>query len=167
MRRGQVEPMWVIGWREWLALPELGIPWIKVKIDTGARSSALHAFDLVRFERDGVPMVRFAVHPYQRSARHEITVEAPVIDERAVKNSGGTVEHRPVILGQAELLGRRWSFDLTLTNRDEMGFRMLLGREALRSRFIIDPGRSYLAGTPPDRSPKKKKTKIKATEGAP
>jgi len=142
-------PLWVIGWREWLALPDLGIPEIKAKIDSGARSSALHAFDVERFRRDGKAMVRFRVHPYQRDSRRGRVAEAELLDERSVRNSGGHVERRPVIVTTAALGGRGFSIELTLTNRDEMGFRMLLGRQALRRRFLVDVGGSFLAGRPP------------------
>lgn len=138
-----------LGWREWLALPGLGIRAIKAKIDTGARSSALHAFEIEIFQREGRPMVRFRVHPWQRSHRGVVTAEAPLAGERFVRNSGGIETLRPVIIADVELAGRRWPIELTLTARDAMGFRMLLGREAIRRRFLVDPGRSYLAGERP------------------
>lgn len=133
-----------IGWREWLALPELGIEQIKAKIDTGARSSTLHALDIERFERDGVAMVRFRVYPVQRSQEGMMLVEAPVLDEREVRSSNGQVQVRIVIRTMMQLGDDQWPIDLTLTNRDIMGFRMLLGREAMRGRYLIDPGRSYV-----------------------
>lgn len=135
----------VIGWREWLALPDLGVAAVKAKIDTGARSSTLHAFNLERFERDGEPWVRFVVHPVQRSTHETVTAEAPLLDERHVRNSGGKQQLRPVILTTVDLAGDRWPIELTLTNRDEMGFRMLVGRQAVRNRFVVDAGRSFLA----------------------
>lgn len=138
-------PPSVLGWREWARLPELGIDSIKVKLDTGARTSSLHAFDLEQYDRDGRTMVRFEVHPVQRSRRDGVTVEAIVIDERWVRNSGGQRELRPVIETQLELGGLAWPIELTLTRRDEMGFRMLLGRQALRRRVLVDPGRSFRA----------------------
>ena len=134
----------VIGWREQIAIPELGIPEIKAKIDTGARSSALHAFDVETFERDGKQMVRFKVHPYQRDSQQTVTAEAELLDQRHVRNSGGSAQLRPVIHTIVELGGTRWSIELTLTNRDVMGFRMLLGREAVRRRFLVDAGKSFL-----------------------
>jgi len=136
----------VFGWREWVALPDLGVGAIKVKLDTGARTSSLHAFRMKRFRRDGRAMVRFEIHPVQRSAAAAITVEAPVSDERAVRDSGGHEQVRPVIVTDVEIDGRRWPIELTLTRRDAMGFRMLLGRQALRGRAVVDPGRSFLAG---------------------
>jgi hypothetical protein len=140
-----VSPL-TLGWREWVALPDLGVPWIKVKVDTGARSSALHAFDLERVRTSGEERVAFVVHPFQRDTSRTVRAEGRLIDERVVRNSGGGEELRPVIATQIELFGQRWPIELTLTRRDVMGFRMLLGRQALRGRALIDPGRSYLAG---------------------
>jgi hypothetical protein len=138
-----------IGWREWLALPELGVRAVKAKIDTGARSSALHAFEIEVFASGGQPMVRFRIHPWQRDTEETIMAEAPLVGERLVRNSGGIETLRPVIVTQVELLSRRWPIELTLTSRDYMGFRMLLGREAVRRRCLVDPGRSYLSGKRP------------------
>ena len=137
------------GWREWVALPGLGVPWVKAKLDTGARSSALHAYGIERFDRGDDPWVRFEVHPWQRSALDAVIVECPVIDERLVRSSTGHPEHRPVIRTSVSIAGRLVDADITLTRRDEMGFRMLVGREALRKRFIVDPGRSFVGGRPP------------------
>ncbi|MFM7471382.1 MAG: ATP-dependent zinc protease [Nodosilinea sp.] len=139
-----------IGWREWIALPELGVHAIKVKVDTGARSSALHAFDLERFERDGQAMVRFQAHPIQRDDSHIVMIEAALLEDRMVKNSGGQAELRPVIITPVQFGIVIWPSELTLTNRDEMGFRMLLGRQALRRRYLVDPGHSYLQPLPED-----------------
>lgn len=138
----------IIGWREHLALPDLGIQGVKAKIDTGARSSALHAFDVEIFEDQGKQMVSFKVHPYQRDTSHTTTAVAELLDQRLVRNSGGQATVRPVILTTVELISavkaHRWLIELTLTNRDVMGFRMLLGRQAVRQRFLVDAGRSYL-----------------------
>jgi hypothetical protein len=138
------KPLPVIGWREWIALPDLGVDRIKVKIDTGARSSALHAFNIKRFERDGARWVRFVIHPRQRSAREEVVVEAPVLEYRRVKSSGGHETNRPVILTKVAWRGIAWEVELTLASRDAMGFRMLLGRQAIRGRMVVDPGSSFL-----------------------
>ena len=146
MSRKSSGPQWVIGWREWISLPDLGVDAIKVKIDTGARSSALHAYDVERFRRRGRDFVRFGIHPIQRNDRQVILAVAELVDERNVRDSGGHVERRPVIRTSAQLNGRLWKIDVTLTNRDEMGFRMLLGRRALVNRFLVDPARSFLAG---------------------
>ena len=140
----QQEQLPIIGWREQLALPDLGIREVKAKIDTGARSSALHAFDVETFNSNGKRMVRFKVHPYQRDAHRTVTAEAELLDQRQVRNSGGQTQVRPVIETTVELNGDRWSIELTLTNRDVMGFRMLLGRQAVRRRFLVDAGRSFL-----------------------
>lgn len=136
----------VIGWREWIALPELGIERVKAKIDTGARSSSLHAYDVKRFKRKGRSMVRFKVHPLQRDFRTTVEAEAPLIEMRKIRSSSGQQSLRPVVLTEIGLLGQRWRVELTLTRRDEMGFRMLLGRQAMRGHFLVDPGRSFLAG---------------------
>lgn len=138
----------VIGWREWIAIPGLGVPRIKVKVDTGARTSALHAFDLERFERDGRPMVRFEAHPLQRDTSVRIPVEAELVERRRVRSSSGDRTLRPVVRTEIELMDQRWEIELTLIRRDPMGFRMLLGRQAVRGRFLVDPGRSFLCGRP-------------------
>ena len=137
-----------LGWREWFELPELGVPYVKAKIDTGARTSSLHAFDLRSFRRDGEPWVRFEVHPWQRSRLDAVKVEAPVVDERSVRPSTGRAQLRPVIVTDVTVADQMFPIELTLTNRDLMGFRMLVGRQALRRRFVVDPGRSYLGGEP-------------------
>ncbi|RMH19176.1 MAG: ATP-dependent zinc protease [Gemmatimonadetes bacterium] len=145
-RRHPGRPRLVVGWREWAALPELGVPAIKVKVDTGARTSALHAFRLRRFQREGAPWVRFEVHPVQRVARPSIAVEAVVVDERLVRSSTGHEEERPVIETVLALGSESWPIHVTLTRRDAMGFRMLLGRQGIRGRVLVDPGRSFVLG---------------------
>ena len=149
----------VIGWREWVRLVSLELPPIKAKIDTGARSSSLHAIELEIFERGETPWVRFKVHPLQRDARLTLAAEAEVAGYRTVRSSSGHLSRRPVIVTEVELLGRRWPIELTLANRDEMGFRMLLGRQAVRRRCLVDPGRSFLCGQP-DRNKKRRREKI-------
>jgi len=139
----------VLGWREWLSLPELGLPHIKAKIDTGARTSALHAFEVSYFEHDGQPLVRFAIHPLQRRTDMQVVCTAPVIDRRRVKDSGGHSERRYVICTPVVIGNESWPIELTLTNRDTMGFRMLLGRTAMHGRIVVDPDASFLMGRPP------------------
>jgi len=135
-----------IGWREWLTLPQLGIPAIKAKIDTGARTSALHTFSLEEFTAAGQRMVRFGIHPLQKRKDIALFCEAPVIERRRVKDSGGHIEKRYVIETRVALKNDVWRIHITLTNRDSMLFRMLLGRTAIAKRFVVDPGRSYIAG---------------------
>ena len=156
MMQQQASDLPVIGWREWVGLPELGIKTIKVKVDTGARSSSLHAFGVQEFRRDNVTWVRFQIHPVQRKNDPAVTAEAPVFAFRSVRSSSGKAAIRPVIITSVVLLGVTWPIELTLANRDEMGFRMLLGREAFRQRFLVDAGKSYYGGRPPRK--KKKKT---------
>ncbi len=139
----------LLGWREWVNLPDMHIPWIKAKIDTGARTSSLHAFDIEEFERDEVAYVRFLVRPWQASLEDVATVESPIHDRRPVRSSSGHVEDRFVIVARLAIAGREVSGEVTLTNRDEMGFRMLIGREILRQGFLVDPAQSFLGGRPP------------------
>jgi hypothetical protein len=138
----------VAGGREWVSLPQLRLPALKAKIDTGARSSSLHAYEVETFRKGRALWVRFTVHPLQRTTDGAVAAEARVIEHRTVRSSNGMTAERPVIVTEVELMGRRWPIELTLANRDEMGFRMLLGREAIRSRLIVDPARSYLTGRP-------------------
>jgi len=134
----------VIGWREWIALPQLGVERIKAKIDTGARTSALHAWRIEPFERGGEPWVRFQLHPIQRDNRTVVTCEAALVGRRAVRSSSGHREERYVIRTAVTLGNVSWPIEVTLTNRDKMGFRLLLGRSAVKNRFLINAGRSYL-----------------------
>ena len=136
-----------IGWREWVQLPQFGVNEMKVKVDTGADSSSLHAFNMERFSRDD-EWVRFEIHPRQRSRKPAIVCEALVVKERKVKNPGGRTELRPVIRTSLIVAGREIDAMVNLTTRDEMSFRMLVGRRTIRKHFIVDPGRSYLGGRP-------------------
>jgi hypothetical protein len=146
MKKKKLQPTVIIGWKEWIVLPDLGIPAVKAKIDTGARTSAMHVFDLEEFEADSRQMVRFGIHPLQRRKDIRRYCEAPVLERRRVKDSGGHIEKRCVIQTTAVMGAASWTINITLTNRDPMLFRMLLGRTALENRFLINPGRSYLTG---------------------
>ncbi len=135
----------MIGWREWVRLPALGVQAVKAKVDTGARSSAIHAFD-VHIDEDGpIVRVRFKIHPIQDESKSSVACEAPLFDRRWVRSSNGKRELRPVIRTELALMDETWPIDLTLTSRDVMGFRMLLGREAIRRRLLVDPGVSFKA----------------------
>lgn len=136
----------VIGWREWIRLPDLGGALIKAKIDTGARTSALHAWNMKKTERDGQNLLTFDLHPLQRDSKAVVRCEAVLVDRREVRSSSGDAQDRYVIRTIAELGDHRWPIEVTLTRRDEMGFRMLLGRTAMRGRFMVNPGKSFLMG---------------------
>lgn len=150
MAKREKKPMPVIGWREWVSLPDLGVPSIRAKVDTGARSAALHAFGLEVITRDGTEIARFAVHPDHRTPGPAVVVEAPVVETRAVKNPGGRTEERPVIETTIQIGPHAFTAHVTLTRRDEMGMPMLLGRRTIRRRFLVNAGRSYILGTPPN-----------------
>ncbi len=137
-----------LGWREWVALPDLGIPRIKCKVDTGARSSALHAFYLEPFTDRGKQRIRFGIHPLQGRTDRECVCIADVLDQRMVTDSGGHREKRYVIETTVVVGDASWSIEITLTDRDTMRFRMLLGRTAINNKFVVNPASSYLAGKP-------------------
>lgn len=145
---GAVAPKVVVGWREWVGLPQAGVEWMKAKIDTGARSSSIHAFDLEAYLRDGADWVRFSIHPWQRSDDDVAEVSLPVLDTREVRSSNGQVEKRYAVAMDVTLAGRTITTVMTLSNRDEMGFRMLVGREALERGFLVDSSLSYAGGRP-------------------
>ncbi len=132
-----------------MSLPDLDVEWLKAKIDTGARTSSLHAFDIHEFERDGDAWVRFQVKPWQDSQEDAVVVECPVHDRRAVRSSSGHAQERLVVKLLVRLVDREVLAEVTLSNRDEMGFRMLIGREALRRGYVVDPARSFLGGRAP------------------
>ncbi|MEL7311722.1 MAG: ATP-dependent zinc protease [Pseudomonadota bacterium] len=134
----------VAGWREWVSLPNLGLNAIKAKLDTGARTSALHAWDIEPFTRDGEPWVSFHVHPIHRDQNEVKRCEAMLVDQRTIKSSSGTTTHRCVIRSTLRLGARDWPIELTLVNRKQMLFRLLLGRTALRDHALVDPKMSYL-----------------------
>ncbi len=137
----------IIGWKEWLSLPELGIHFIKAKIDTGARTSALHASSItIKFER-GQRIACFTIKPLPNRADIIISCEAPVIDERIVSDSSGKREKRFVIRSQLQIGGREWPIEITLANREKMSVKMLLGRSAMKF-LMVDPTKVYLLGRP-------------------
>jgi len=136
----------IIGWREWVTLSDLGITKIKAKVDTGARTSALHAYDVHEYMDGNKNMVRFKVHPMQRNTLSVRYAKAEVIEKRLIRDSGGKVTLRPVILTTMRVGDLKWEIELTLVNRDQMGFRMLLGRQALRGNLLVNPQKSYLFG---------------------
>ncbi len=154
-------PKTTIGWREWIVLPELGIPAVKAKIDTGARTSALHAFFLEPFAENGQQKIRFQIHPLQKRSDIELACVADVVDQRMVSDSGGHREMRYVIRSKIIIGSTEIDAEITLTDRDTMQFRMLLGRTALADKFLVDSELSYLAGPRPKAiyGLKKKRTK--------
>lgn len=134
----------IIGWREYICFPEFQVDSIKAKIDTGAKTSALHAFNVHLVEIEGKNMVNFEIHPLQKNNDVIVQVSAPFTEYREVKNSGGKVEKRPVITTPIMMGKYQWQIELTLTNRDTMGFRMLLGRDAIKNHFLVHCGESFL-----------------------
>ncbi len=142
-------PRPAVGWREWVLLPDLaGGQTIKAKVDTGARTSAVHATAHEEVEVDGRPWIRFLLHPDHDDPDVTVEAMAPLVDRREVRSSSGEAEERYVVRTPIVLHGLRYQIELTLTERSDMGFRMLLGRRALRRRFVVDPGRSYLSSDP-------------------
>ena len=137
-----------VGWREWCSLPDLGLPLIKAKVDTGAKTSCLHAFSIEPYDNNGEKWVRFGMHPNQKNTDKEIFCDAAVADIRNVTDSGGHTETRFTVITQLLIGEQQWSAEFTLTNRDSMSYRMLLGRAAMKHRIIVDPSASYLLGKP-------------------
>lgn len=141
-------PKSCLGWREWVALPDLGIKRLKCKVDTGARTSALHAFYVETYTENASTRVRFGIHPLQGRTDKEVHCDAVVFDQREVSDSGGHTELRVVIQTLVTLGERTWPIELTLTNRDTMKFRMLLGRTGVKDHYLVDPSASYRMGKP-------------------
>lgn len=138
----------IVGSEEWCSFPFLGIPTIKARVDSGAKTSALHAINIAPFVKDGENWVKFDVNPIQNNSRTVIHCESKLVDKRVVKSSSGFREQRYVIAAELEIGGKNWNIEITLTNRDSMGFRMLLGREAMSGRVLVDPEKKYLLGQP-------------------
>ena len=136
----------IVGSEEWCSLPGLGLPAIKARVDSGAATSSLHAFNIVPFQRDGELWISFEVHPLQNDRSVVVRHEAPVLEQRSVRNTSGISENRYVIREELVLGEQRWPIELTLTNRDAMGYRMLLGREAMVGRVLVDPEGSHQLG---------------------
>jgi hypothetical protein len=136
------------GWREWVHLPDLGLTDIKAKLDTGANYATLHALDITPFDKDGTLWVRFIVHPTQYNKKHRIICEAEVVEKRVIKSSSGQPQERYVVRTTLTMGDKNWPIELTLTNRTGMRYRMLLGRLALKRRFLVCSGRSYLLKHP-------------------
>jgi len=154
-RDGHSSDLITVGWREWIKLPELDLPSIKAKIDTGARTSCIHAFSIRPYIEHGKQRVEFHIHPKQRNNEYVVVCNADVIDQRVVTDSGGHKEDRWVIETMLALGSHRWPIEVTLSSRDDMRFRMLIGRTALKNRALVNSARSYLVGK---KSKRKKKT---------
>lgn len=138
----------IVGSEEWCAFPHLGIPTVKARVDSGAKTSALHAINISPFQKEGENWVKFDINPIQNNTKTIIHCEAPLVDKRVVKSSSGFREQRYVIRAEIQIGETNWNVELTLTNRDSMGFRMLLGREAMSGRLLVDPEQKYLLGQP-------------------
>ncbi|MCI5072719.1 RimK/LysX family protein [bacterium] len=134
----------IIGWREWIALPELEIEKIKAKVDSGARTSSLHAHKLKLIKKSDGDYAQFFVHPHQDSSKDKVFCEAKIIEYRNIKSSNGLTEKRPIVQTIIKIMDQSWLINLSLTNRDEMGFRMLLGRTSISKRFLIDVSKSFI-----------------------
>jgi len=165
VRAGDTSGLILVGWREWLALPDLGIVSIKTKVDTGARSTALHVAGLAEFTRDGARWLRFRVAPGSRRSARQQVVEAPIADERVVTDSGGTRALRPFIHTRVAVGAWTWPIEINLTDRRSMLFPMLLGRTAMRDRVIVDARHSYLLGRPPRRAERLQHTAYRESTG--
>ena len=145
----------LVGWREWVVFPDFANARVKAKVDTGARTSAIHAEEIKLVNMGGAERVSFVLHPDQGSRDVVVSCEAPLIERRAITDSGGHEEERFVVGVRLQLGQHDWPIELSLTDRDSMGFRMLLGRSALKKRFLVQPWRSYREGRPLRASPVK------------
>lgn len=147
-KKTRKDKLQLIGWREWISLPDLGIRWVKAKIDTGARSSSLHVFDIESQPDPDQKFIEFSVHPFQRKTASPIRTRAPLLEYRKIRSSNGHVMKRPVIITNISFLGETWPIELTLANRDQMGFRMLVGRQGIRNKMLVDTGKSFYGEKP-------------------
>jgi hypothetical protein len=148
MSTNRIHQYGVVGWREWVFFPDFSNARVKAKVDTGARTSAIHAYEIKLIERGEPPLVSFIIHPNQKDNDTIVQCQAPLVERRVITDSGGHQEERFVVSVQLKLGAHRWPVELSLTDRDSMGFRMLLGRTALKQRFLVQPWRSYLEGKP-------------------
>ncbi len=139
-------PFLIVGWKEWVALPNLDVPAVKVKIDTGAATSSIHAYEIEYFRKNKKTYVRFHLHPIQKNKKIDIPCVAELIDKRDVKSSSGQTQVRPVIKTTLRIGSYEWEIELNLTNRDSMGMRMLLGREALKNRMLVNSASKFIHG---------------------
>lgn len=138
----------IAGWNETASLPEFSVNAVRVKLDTGAKTSALHAYNVTPFDKKGVPWVKFEIHPLQNNDSVIVECTAPLMDERYIKSSNGQKEKRYIICSLIKIGDYEWPIEITLTNRDEMNYRMLLGRKAMQNRLLVDPHRTHLLSKP-------------------
>lgn len=140
----------VVGWCEWVELPEFKVEAVKAKVDTGAKTCAIHAYFVEPYEKEGQTWVKFGLHPNQDSLEESVECHAPLADRRKVTDSGGHTEERFVICTKVQVGEQLFEAEMTLTNRDSMRFRMLLGRNALNTRFVVNPAEAFLQGHKPE-----------------
>ncbi len=153
------EPLKTVGWREWVAFPEFGGPSVRAKVDTGARTSAIHARNIKITTREGREIAEFDIYPHQRDSQTVLHCQAPIVARRRIRNSGGHVQDRVIVRTTIRLGEDVFEIDLSLTRRDRMGYRMLLGRRALKKRYVVDAGRSYVQG--PSKSGRRRKPDLR------
>lgn len=139
-------PFLIVGWKEWVSLPELALPAIKAKIDTGAATSSIHAYNIVQLTKNGKKFIEYELHPLQKNKKVIIKCLSPLIGHRKVRSSSGKLQTRPVIRTSIKIGEFTWTIDVNLTNRDSMGMRMLIGREALAGRVLVNPTQRFLHG---------------------
>jgi len=151
----------VVGWREWVAFPDFGGPSVRAKVDTGARTSAIHARNIKISKEDGREIADFDIYPHQRDAQTVLHCRAPIIARRRIRNSGGAIQDRVIVRTPIRIGEDVFDIDLSLTRRDRMGYRMLLGRRALKNRYVVDSGRSYVQG--PSKSGRKGRPDLRKT----